>query len=73
MLVNLLKQLVRRAARQSPAIDNFAEVAYYDESDLARWITQKAVFLRQDYLNFPALATSRSLRNAVPPARSALT
>ena len=53
--------LVRRAERQSPAIDNFAEVAYYDESDPARWITQKAVFLQQDYMNYPALVHIETL------------
>ena len=61
MLKNLLEQLVRRTARQSPAIDNFAEVAYFDESDLARWITQKAVFLQQDYMNYPALVHIETL------------
>ena len=61
MLKNLVLQLVRRAKPQSRAIDNFSEVAYYDESDLSRWITEKSVFLQRDYMEFPALVHIETL------------
>jgi sulfatase maturation enzyme AslB (radical SAM superfamily) len=61
MLKNLVMQLARRTMPQGRAIDNFAEVAYYDESDLSRWITEKSVFLQHDYMEFPALVHIETL------------
>ena len=61
MLKNIVKQLVSRAGRQSLAIDNFAEVAYYNESDLTKWIGEKAVYLRDSYMDFPALVHIETL------------
>ena len=54
-------QLFRRAVQRAQPIDNFAEVAYYDEHDLGRWITQKAQFLRRDYMQYPALVHVETL------------
>ena len=61
MLKNLVGQLFRRAVQRAQPIDNFAEVAYYDEHDLGRWITQKAQFLRRDYMQYPALVHVETL------------
>lgn len=61
MLKNLVKQLMRRAVPPTRAIDNFAEVAYYDETDLSRWITAKAAFLQRDYMEYPALVHIETL------------
>ncbi len=61
MLKNLVKQFARRALGRPNAIHDFADVTYYDESDLSRWITQKAVFLQKDYMDYPALVHIESL------------
>ena len=61
MLKSLVRQLVRRTVPASRAIDNFAEVAFYDEADLGRWISEKAVFLQHSYMEYPALVHIETL------------
>ena len=56
MLKSLFKEMFKRPGPGSLEIENFAESPYYDESDLSRWITQKAVFLQgAGYMDYPAL------------------
>lgn len=55
MLKNLAKEFTRRWTRQSLEVDNFADSPYYGQSDLERWATDKARYLRTNYLDYPAL------------------
>lgn len=62
MLKHLVKDVVGRIGkRPSLEIENFAESPYYDESDLARWITDKARYLQRDFLEYPALVHMETL------------
>ena len=55
MLKDLAKEIFRKTTHRSPEIENFAESPYYNEGDLARWITDKAHYLQTEYLRYPAL------------------
>jgi len=61
MLKSLVREIARRFTGQSLEIENFADTPYYDESDLARWITDKARYLQNEYLEYPALVHVETL------------
>lgn len=61
MLKNLMKHVLRRAGGDSFVMDDIADVAYYDESDLCRWITEKAAYLKREYMDYPVLVHIETL------------